>query len=325
MSVLVTGAAGFIGSHVVDRLLEGGTAAVGLDSFDTFYDPATKEANLVRARSHAGFREVRGDIRDEEVLASLPDDIESVVHLAARAGVRPSIESPLEYESVNVQGTLSLLRWIQERGISSFVFASSSSVYGNSCPVPFSEDAAVLEPISPYAATKLSGEHLCHVYHHLYGLSVAALRLFTVYGPRQRPDLAIHKFARLIRSQEPITMFGDGSSQRDYTYCDDIVDGIRSSLELVCNGSGRYELLNLGGNRMVSLEAMIRVLGEEMGVEPRIVRAPAQPGDVERTYADIDKANRLLGYRPQTPFREGIQRFVRWFEDRARIRNAEAG
>jgi UDP-glucuronate 4-epimerase len=314
VSVLVTGAAGFIGSHVVDRLLADGEAVVGLDSFDTFYDPRTKEANLAGARRHDGFREVRGDIRDEALLASLPADIDSVVHLAARAGVRPSIEQPLEYESVNIRGTLTILEWMRARGVSPLVFASSSSVYGNSCPVPFSESARVLEPISPYAATKLSGEGLCHTYHHLFGLSVAALRLFTVYGPRQRPDLAIHRFAHLMRTGEAITMFGDGSSQRDYTYVDDIVWGIRSALSLVRGDRRRYEILNLGGNRMVTLDEMIRVLGEAMGVTPTVVRAPAQPGDVERTYANIDTAGRMLGYRPQTPFRTGIEKFVRWLD-----------
>jgi UDP-glucuronate 4-epimerase len=320
MSVLVTGAAGFIGSHVVDQLLASGESVVGLDSFDTFYDPRTKESNLAGARTHGRFTAVRGDIRDEPTLASLPADIEDVVHLAARAGVRPSIEAPLLYESVNVQGTLSLLAWMQRTGIRRLVFASSSSVYGNNCPVPFSEDAHVLQPISPYAATKVSGELLCHVYHHLYGLSAAVLRLFTVYGPRQRPDLAIHRFARQMRDGEPITMFGNGSSQRDYTYVDDIVAGIRASLEWVRGEGRRYEVMNLGGNRMISLQEMIEVLGEELGVEPRILPAPPQPGDVERTYANIDKAGRLLGYRPDRPFREGIREFVGWLDAHARER-----
>ena len=314
MSVLVTGAAGFIGSHVVERLLGLGEEVVGLDSFDTFYDPRVKDANLDAARQHEGFREVRGDIRDERLLASLPDGIESVVHLAARAGVRPSIELPLEYESVNVAGTLTLLEWMQARRLSRLLFASSSSVYGNSCPVPFSETAAVLEPISPYAATKLSGEGFCYTYHHLHDLSVAVLRLFTVYGPRQRPDLAIHKFARLMREGSPITMFGDGSSQRDYTYVDDIVDGIRSALALVRGGDGRHEIMNLGGNRMITLDEMVQVLAEAMGVTPTVVRAPNVPGDVERTCADIDKAGRVLGYAPKTPFPVGIERFVRWLD-----------
>jgi UDP-glucuronate 4-epimerase len=327
MSVLVTGAAGFIGSHLVDRLLERGESVVGLDCFDTFYDPGVKEANLAGARGHARFRELRGDIRDHDTLHALPTDIDTVVHLAARAGVRPSIRFPLLYESVNVQGTLSILEWMRERAISRLVFASSSSVYGNSCPVPFSEEARVLEPISPYAATKLSGELMCHVHHHLHGLSILALRLFTVYGPRQRPDLAIHRFARLMRAGEPIEMFGDGSSQRDYTYIDDILDGIGAAIERVRAGDHRYEVINLGGNRMIPLAEMVRVLGEELGVEPCVVTRPTQPGDVERTYANIDKASRLLGYQPLTPFREGIREFVRWLDQSAADgpRGARAG
>ena len=314
MTVLVTGAAGFIGSHVTERLLADGHDEVGLDSFDPFYDPRVKDANLEAARGHASFVEIRGDIRDSDALARVPDDVDAVIHLAARAGVRPSIERWVEYHSVNVEGTLHLLDWMRSRGLPSLVFGSSSSVYGEGAAVPFSEEANVGRPISPYAATKASGELACHVDHHLNGRSVAALRLFTVYGPRQRPDLAIHKFARLIRAGRPIPVFGDGSTGRDYTFVADIVDGVVSALALVQAGDPRFEIINLGGSRIVSLHEMIRVLGEELGTEPIVEELPAQPGDVTRTCASVEKAGRLLGYRPQTGFTEGIRSFVRWLD-----------
>ena len=315
MSVLLTGAAGFIGSHVAESLLSRGADVCGLDVFDDFYDPAIKTANLARARDHVGFREVRSDIRDRDVLNALPDHIDAVVHLAARAGVRPPIERPDLYASVNVDGTLALLDFAKERGIESFVFASSSSVYGNNEKVPFSEGDPVDHPISPYVATKKAGELLCHSYHHLYGIGVMALRLFTVYGPRQRPDLAIHKFAGLLREGRPIPMYGDGSSARDYTYIDDIVQGVDAALKYVRARPDVYEIVNLGESRTISLRDMIAVLGEEMGVEPEIAPLPVQPGDVLRTWADVSKARRLLGYEPATEFREGVRRFVPWFEE----------
>ena len=313
MAVLVTGAAGFIGSHLNERLLAQGEEVVGLDLFDAFYDPAIKERNLARARDHAGFREVRGDIRDRDLLAGLPDDVDAVVHLAARAGVRPSIREPALYASVNVDGTLALLEWARERRIGTFVFASSSSVYGNQDKVPFSEDDRVGRPISPYAATKVAGEMMAHTWHHLYGLDVVCLRFFTVYGPRQRPDLAIHKFARLLSEGRPIPMFGDGTTQRDYTYIDDILQGVTGALGYARRNEDVYEIVNLGESRTVSLSRMIATIAEEMGVEPEIERLPMQPGDVERTYADVSKARRLLGYEPTTEFREGVRRFLEWF------------
>ena len=315
MSVLLTGAAGFIGSHVADCLLSQGADVCGLDLYDDFYDPTIKTANLARARDHIGFQEIRGDIRDSKVLKALPDHVDAVVHLAARAGIRPSIERPDVYASVNVGGTVELLEFARERGILSFVFASSSSVYGNNNNVPFSENDPVDNPISPYAATKKAGELLCHSYHHLYGIGVLALRLFTVYGPRQRPDLAIHRFARLLSEGRPIPMYGDGSSERDYTFIDDILEGVQAALEYVRAAPETYELVNLGESRSISLRDMITVVGEEMGVEPEVVRLPMQPGDVVRTCADVTKARRLLGYEPATEFREGVRRFVRWFEE----------
>ena len=320
MSILVTGAAGFIGSHVVDRLLAEGWSVVGLDSFDPFYDRSIKERNLQGARAHEAFTEIEGDIRLPATFEDLPDDISHVVHLAALAGVRPSIADPRRYQAVNVGGTNELLEWARRRGVRNVVFASSSSVYGNTPTVPFAEDADVRHPISPYAATKVAGELLCHTYHHLYGISVVALRLFTVYGPRQRPDLAIHKFARLLREGRPIPMYGDGSTERDYTYIDDILNGIIRSVELTERSDAPvFEVINLGENQTVSLRVMIDVLADEMGVEPTIEQLPMQPGDVTRTYADVSKARRLLGYEPSTEFRRGIRQFLAWFEVQAVI------
>lgn len=321
MSILVTGAAGFIGSHLCERLLEGGAEVVGLDSFDDFYDRRIKEANVERAREFDAFTLVRGDVRDHACLRGLADGIERVVHLAARAGVRPSIRDPLLYEDVNVRGTAMLLEFARERGVRRFIFGSSSSVYGNN-EVPFREGDSVDRPVSPYAATKKAGELLCHTYHYLYGLSVLCLRLFTVYGPRQRPDLAIHKFARLMRAGAPIPMYGDGSTQRDYTYIDDILQGVEGALDYLARHPHAYEIINLGESRTVSLRQMIHALASRLGVEPVVEELPMQPGDVVRTWADIAKARELLGYDPRTGFEEGVARFVEWFEAVDRGRHA---
>lgn len=312
MSILVTGAAGFIGSHTCDALLERGERVVGLDNFDDFYEAAAKERNLEAALDHDAFRLVRGDVRDPEALRALPPDVEAVVHLAARAGVRPSIEKPELYADVNVMGTVRLLAWAKRRGVRSFVFASSSSVYGNNEKVPFSESDPVDHPISPYAATKKAGELVCHAASHLDGIAMACLRFFTVYGPRQRPDLAVHKFARILRDGGPIPMFGDGTTSRDYTYVDDTVSGVLGALEWVSREAGSYRVFNLGNHRTVALSDMIRIIGEEMGVEPRVERLPMQPGDVVRTFADIERARHELGYRPDTDFRDGVRRFLEW-------------
>ena len=315
MSILLTGAAGFIASHFSERLLDRGSSVVGLDSFDDFYNPAIKERNLLPSRDFEAFSLVRGDIRDEGVLAGLPDGIDTIVHIAARAGVRPSIAQPALYYDVNVTGTLNLMEFARERGIRRFVFASSSSVYGNNERVPFSEKDPVDNPISPYAATKKAGELLAHAYTHLYGISCLCLRFFTVYGPRQRPDLAIHKFARLLAAGEELPMFGDGSSQRDYTYIEDILQGMEGALDWVDRNDGIHDIVNLGESRTIGLREMIEVVGEEMGIEPRILPSPEQPGDVVRTYADISKARRVLGYEPRWEFREGIRAFVSWLLD----------
>lgn len=316
MTTLVTGAAGFIGSHVVERLLASGHEVVGLDNFDSFYVREVKEANLAQARDHDAFALVEGDLRDDSVLDSLPRGVTDVIHLAARAGVRPSIERPREYWSVNVDGTIGVLEWMRRRELRDIVFASSSSVYGNNRDVPFSEAHRVEEPISPYAATKRSGELACHCYHHLYGMTTYALRFFTAFGPRQRPDLAIHKFARLLRDGERLPMFGDGSTARDYTYIDDIVEGVLLARSAAIEGPPSHEVFNLGCGSPVRLDTMIRTLSEEMGVSPDVDRLPMQPGDVTRTYADVSKAYERLGYRAETDFRSGIQAFLGWFGGR---------
>lgn len=316
MRILVTGAAGFIGSHAVERLLARGHEVVGLDSFDDFYDPAVKRRNLSAASGHDAFRLVEADVRDAAAWAALPE-ADAVVHLAARPGVRASIRDPDLCQEVNVGGTQRMLEHCRERGVDRVIFGSSSSVYGNTDRVPFREDARVDEPISPYAASKAAGELLCHTYHHLFGMRVAALRLFTVYGPRQRPDLAIHKFTRLLLAGEPIPRYGDGSSERDYTYIDDLLDGLEGALAWLDRGEGpRWTVANLGSGRTVRLSDMIEALGEVAGVEPEVEALPEQPGDVERTYADITRARELFGYDPDVPFRQGLERFVAWYRER---------
>ena len=315
MSVLVTGAAGFIGSHVTEGLLQRGHEVVGVDNFDPFYDRSVKERNLEVARAHDRFQLLELDIAEDGVLDTVPNGVESIIHLAALAGVRPSIAHPERYWRVNVMGTSALVRFAETRGIGTLVFASSSSVYGNNKKVPFSEADRVDHPISPYAATKKSGELLCHTATHLNGLTTLCLRFFTVYGPRQRPDLAIHKFARLMLADEPIPMFGDGSSSRDYTYISDTVDGVLKGWDWALQNEGSYEVVNLGESQTVTLSEMIRVIGEELGVEPRVKRLPMQPGDVDRTYADISKARSLFAYDPRVDFQEGIRRFVDWLDD----------
>jgi UDP-glucuronate 4-epimerase len=312
MATLVTGAAGFIGSHVTDALLEQGTPVVGLDNFDPFYARESKESNLRTARAFEAFELVEGDIRDGSTLDRLPGHIDTIVHLAALAGVRPSIADPVRYTEVNLLGTARLLQFAKLRGIRSFVFASSSSVYGNNEKVPFREDDPVVHPISPYAATKRSGELLCRAGAHLDGIGIICLRLFTVYGPRQRPDLAIHKFARRLEEGASIPMFGDGSTSRDYTFISDIVEGVCSARAWAGRHPGEFEIVNLGESETVTLRRMIDTLGRAMGVEPQISRLPLQPGDVARTHADIGKARRLLGYDPQVGFEDGIDRFVHW-------------
>ena len=310
--ILVTGAAGFIGSHLCEKLLAEGKQVIGLDNFDPFYDPDIKRANLVDVMKSGAFTLVEGDIRDskcvEEILSGTGVDM--MVHLAAKAGVRPSLEDPLAYQDVNVRGTLVLLEAARKFGVKKFIFGSSSSVYGNNKKVPFAETDNVDYPISPYAATKKAGELICYTYHQLYEMDITCLRFFTVYGPRQRPDLAIHKFARLIEAGKPIPVFGDGSMRRDFTYIDDIIQGIKGAMEQ-CKG---YEIYNLGESRPIRLDELIDKLEEALGKKAIIERQPLQPGDVVQTYADVSKAEKKLGYRPQTAIEDGLKQFVKWLQ-----------
>jgi UDP-glucuronate 4-epimerase len=313
-TILVTGGAGFIGSHVCEALLARGDSVVALDNFDDFYDAAIKRRNLANCRENPRFSLSESDIRDPASVDKLLSARRpgAIIHLAARAGVRPSIEKPLLYQDVNVHGTAVLLEAARRFEVPRFIFASSSSVYGNNEKVPFSETDSVDHPISPYAATKKAGELLCHTYHHLYGMHVICLRFFTAYGPRQRPDLAIHKFARLIEAGKPIPVFGDGSTSRDYTYIADIVDGVLRATER-CKG---YRIYNLGESQPIALRDLIPALERALGRKAVIDRQPMQPGDVERTYADITRARAELGYRPGTDWETGLARFVDWLRDK---------
>jgi len=309
MRVLVTGGAGFIGSHTLRKLTELGHETALLDEFNDFYDPAIKRANAAAS----GAKIYEGDIRRPEDVENALKDFrpEAVIHLAARAGVRPSLEEPQLYIDTNITGTLNILEGMKRHGIKRLVFGSSSSVYGCNTKVPFAEDDPISRTISPYAATKVAGEHLCSVFSHLYGLDIVALRFFTVYGPGQRPDLAIHKFSRLIWERKTIDQFGDGSTRRDYTFVDDIVDGVTKALVHPVQG---YDVFNLGESRTVELRELIGLLESTLGRKALIRLKPEQPGDVPITYADISKARRLLGYAPVVPIEEGIGRFVAWFK-----------
>ena len=310
MKAIITGAAGFIGSHLCERLLKEGWTVVGVDNFDDFYDPKIKRSNIRTCLQNKRFRLVEGDIRDAAGMDKIAaEGADVIVHLAAKAGVRPSIAQPGLYADVNVNGTVSLLEAARKNHIKKFVFASSSSVYGNNKKVPFSEDDNVDFPISPYAATKKAGELICHTYHHLYGISVTCLRFFTVYGPRQRPDLAIHKFARLIEQGKSIPVYGDGSMMRDFTFIDDIIDGTMAGI----NKCAGYNIYNLGESRPIKVNDLIVEIEKALGKKAVIEHLPLQPGDVERTYADISRAGRDLAYAPNTDISTGLKRFVEWF------------
>ncbi|RSK39522.1 GDP-mannose 4,6-dehydratase [Hymenobacter perfusus] len=315
-SILVTGCAGFIGSHLAERLLHDGHRVVGLDNFDPFYDRSRKQQNLAGCRAHPRFSFHEADLRHglDALVDALPaDPIDVVVHLAAKAGVGPSVQQPVAYLENNVLGTTHLLEWMRQREIQKLFFASSSSVYGNTREQPFREDMNLLSTcISPYAASKLSGEQLTYTYHHLHGLDVLNARFFTVYGPRQRPDLAIHKFVRLLQAGQPIPVFGDGTTARDYTFVLDTVDGISRGVDYLLEHTDVYETLNLGNNCPVPLLELIAAIGEAVGVEPQLTFQPMQAGDVDITYADISKAQRLLGYTPQTSLADGLREFVQW-------------
>lgn len=315
MNVLLTGGAGFIGSHVADRLAARGDHVIIVDSFDPFYDPRVKRRNIESALETGKVELIETDICDHAVLSDSLDavGIDAIIHLAARAGVRPSLERPLDYIRTNVEGTQSVLEIARRRGVRPFVLGSSSSVYGDSTAVPFREDAPADAPISPYAATKRAAELICHAHAELHGSSIAALRLFTVYGPRQRPDLAIHKFAKLMLAGSEIPIYGDGTTERDYTYIDDIVDGIERALDWCVNAdAATFEIMNLGESMTTPLSRLIELIAAELQVTPRLRQLPHQPGDVQRTFADVGRARELIGYDPQTSMEEGIRRFVEW-------------
>ncbi len=306
---LITGAAGFIGSHLCERLLSQGWKVTGVDNFDDFYDPQIKRRNIQNYTKNDNFQLIQADIRDTAAMNSaVRAGVDVIVHLAARAGVRPSIAQPLLYTDVNINGTTVLLETARKHKVSKFVFGSSSSVYGNNRKVPFSEIDNVDFPISPYAATKKAGELICHTYHHLYSMDITCLRLFTVYGPRQRPDLAIHKFATLIENDKPIPIYGDGNMMRDFTYIDDVVNGIIAAMD-GCKG---YNIYNLGCSHPITVNALVAEIEKALGKTAKREYVSVQPGDVQRTYADITKAAKELGYNPKTTIPDGLIKFTAW-------------
>jgi UDP-glucuronate 4-epimerase len=310
MRILVTGGAGFIGSHLVEKLLSLGHDVAILDDFNDFYDPQIKRQNIAAVAKDVAIHHL--DLRDSGAVRNLfhREKFEAIAHLAARAGVRPSIQNPQLYYDTNVDGTLHLLDAARVTGVERFIFASSSSVYGNSKTVPFSEDRQLIQTLSPYGATKIAGEFLCSTYSHLYGMRVVALRYFTVYGPRQRPDLAIHQFTRRIHAGKPIDQFGDGTTRRDYTYIDDIIQGTMAALKY---DGPMFDIFNLGENETIQLRDLIAGIENALGEKAKINRLPEQPGDMPVTYADISKARKLLGYNPSTRLSDGLPRFIEWF------------
>jgi UDP-glucuronate 4-epimerase len=313
-TALVTGAAGFIGSHVCEDLARSGWRVVGVDNFAPFYPRAEKEANLAEMIPEAREHFFEADIRDEPRMAELlaEHQVDLVVHLAAMAGVRPSIEQPTTYMDVNVGGTVSLLEAARKAGVKRFIFASSSSVYGSRNTLPFREDQPVQTPMSPYAASKIAGEAICYTYHHLHHIPITCLRFFTVYGPRQRPDLAINKFVRLMFADEPLPVYGDGTSSRDYTFISDIVAGVRAAAERDLG----FAIINLGNSQPVNLDELIRALESVTGLTAKIEHLPSQPGDMQHTCADITRAQMLLDWRPTTPLEDGLRLFVEWWKRR---------
>ncbi len=311
--VLVTGAAGFIGSHLVQALVAQSDEVIGIDNFDPFYPRAMKERNLAEIGQSPNFFFQELDLLDMAAMRSLLTPETVIVHLAAKAGVRPSLADPVGYARANVTGTAALVEAARQAGVSRFVFGSSSSVYGDSTPVPFREDAAAIVPVSPYAATKRAGELFLTSVAPIYGFRTASLRFFTVYGPRQRPDLAIHAFTRKMVEGRTLTLYGDGTQARDYTYCDDIIMGVLSAVAWTATAPVGVDTFNLGGNRAVPIEAMVAEIAAALGVRPKIEWAPMQPGDVQQTAADLTKSSAVLGYHPKTAFSDGIRCFVQWF------------
>jgi UDP-glucuronate 4-epimerase len=313
--VLVTGAAGFIGSHLVQALIASGDEVIGIDNFDPFYARSVKERNLADIGESLRFTFRELDLLDVRSMRALlsPDTV--IVHLAAKAGVRPSLADPVGYARANVTGTAAVVEAARQAGVSRFIFGSSSSVYGDSTPAPFREDAVATVPVSPYAATKRAGELLLTSVAPIYGFRTASLRFFTVYGPRQRPDLAIHAFTRRMVEGRTLTLFGDGTQARDYTYCDDIIAGVVSAIGWTAAAPIGVETFNLGGNRSIPTEAMVDEIASALGIRPRIEWAPMQPGDVQQTAADLTKSSAVLGYQPKTAFSDGIRCFVQWFRE----------
>jgi len=314
MNIVVTGGAGFIGSHLCEKLISLGSKIICIDDFDNFYNPAIKENNISEVTGSNHFKLYRSDITNPTQMEKIfsENSIDMVIHLAARAGVRPSIQNPLLYERVNILGTMNLLECCKKYNVTKFIFASSSSVYGGNKKLPFSEEDNVDHPISPYAATKKAGELICYTYYDLYKISIYCLRFFTVYGPRQRPEMAIHKFTRQILKGEDIEIYGDGSSSRDYTYIDDVISGILSSLEQI----GGFEVINLGNSNTVKLIDLIRLIEITTGEKGNLKFTKSQPGDVFITYADIRKARKMLKYLPKTNIKEGLVKFVNWYKEK---------
>lgn len=315
-TILITGGAGFIGSCVADYLLPLGYKIIVVDNFDSYYDPKLKEQNVLPHKDNPNYVLYRANIEDLPVLKQIfsAHSVDQVVHLAARAGVRPSLENPLAYVQTNINGTMNILECMREYNVKKLVFASSSSVYGNCKAEKFTEDLKVTQPISPYAATKSACEQIIYTYCHLFHIKAVCLRFFTVFGPRQRPDLAINKFTRLIKNSQPIPLFGDGSSCRDYTYIDDIVSGVCAAINY---DKTPYEIINLGGGEPITLKNMISTIEKVLGKKAQISYLPMQPGDVDRTVCDYGKAKRLLNYYPKTSFEEGVRKFIEWSEQRS--------
>jgi len=313
MNIIVTGAAGFIGSHVCEHFIKHGHCVIGVDNFDEFYPVEFKLWNLIELRKSNRFFFFKTDIRDKDEIDKILNEhkVEAVIHLAAKAGVRPSIESIEAYYDVNVNGTISLLESMRKNNIKKMLFASSSSIYGNNSKVPFAETDPVDTPISPYASTKKSGELLCHVYHHLYNFNITCLRFFTVYGPRQRPDLAIHKFTRLINEGKPIPFYGDGTTARDYTYVEDIIEGIHCALRHMKG----FQVFNLGESNTITLDKLVKTIENNLNKTAILNRQPMQPGDVTKTFADISKAKSQIGYNPKMDFDAGIKEFISWYKN----------
>lgn len=311
MTILITGVAGFIGSHLSEHFVKLGHSVIGIDNFDNFYPAKFKELNLSELKENEKFQFNKADIRDKEALNKIfaSTQINVVIHLAAKAGVRPSIESISEYYDVNVNGTVTLLEAMRLNGVNKLLFASSSSIYGDNEKVPFAETDIVDNPISPYASTKKSGELLCHVYHHLYNFDISCLRFFTVYGPRQRPDLAIHKFIRLIDEGKAIPFYGDGNTSRDYTFIDDIIEGIDCAFRHLDG----YNIYNLGESKVISLRHLLETIEQSLNKKAVLNQLPLQPGDVTKTFADISKAKSEIGYNPKYDFETGINKFVKWY------------